>query len=86
MLGRSQSFVDHIMTENEDEKQKSYQSVYVKTEFIEPTSDVTERLFSICNVCFTDRRSRMTPNHLKEILLLQFKKYMEYGTCSENCL
>lgn len=46
-------------------------SSYINLEFIQPTSNVIERLFSQVGLVLDDSRSSMTPRHVEETIVLK---------------
>ena len=50
------------------------ESKYRKLDYILPTSNIVERLFSRAKIIMADRRKSMTPYHLELLLFLRMNK------------
>ena len=67
-----------VIIESEREAKKARlecQSKYIGFDWIPPTSNVVERLFSRAKIIMTERRQRMTPRHLELLLFLRLNKW-----------
>lgn len=47
---------------------------YEDLSFINPTSNIVERLFSVCKQIFSETRRRLTPDHLELLLMLKMNR------------
>ena len=68
---------DSVAEENEDDfasavlqkrRKRGRDSIYMNCQFLQPTSDLIERFFSMAGYTYSDYRQRITPEHLEEQL------------------